>query len=682
VNPVTLQDRDRRVRRQEPDTLMRGVTLGPGLNRWEISILYRTRWLLLPLILLVTVLVYLPGLPGPFLFDDHAHVSRNVQVHITDLGPASLAQAWNSSLAAGLGKRPLAQLSFGINHALAGLDTFSYKATNLAIHLLCGLLIYALVRQLTRSLAHGREPLRQQGESPWPALLVTALWLLHPLNLTPVLYVVQRMTSLSALFVLAGLWCHVTGRLRMATGDGRGLWLALAGLPLAAIGGLAKESAALYPLLVLVLEWTLLRQLAAPRRRLLIILTALLPILLGGLYLLSHLGLMSYSSREFTLEQRLLSEARILWIYLQWLLWPDPAALGLYHDDIATSLDLNTPWTTLPAVVGWLALIPLVILGARRWPVASFGLLFFLAAHLMESTVFPLELVFEHRNYLPSLGPLFALGWLLSSQQSAVLRRWLALSAVLLLVALAAIIQLRAQQWSEADRLTLTEVLHHPQSPRANFRTAQLMMDRLRTADDPQATYLAARHHLLKVRELKPDNTNALFGLMFLELFVTREPSADLLDALVLQLRDDPAGPTNLSIGNFAYLVRWLEVNHDSLPSQRVLAIMQAAIENPRLKPQGKAAVLSALRAYHDRVRNDLPAALPYARQAVRTWPSRWHYHYRLVQLLIRLGQWQEAQAAFDKAAVLSSAALNPEQRAELAAALRQQSAENLQIHD
>ena len=81
----------------------------------------KTSWLL-PLLLLLTVLVYLPGLPGPFLFDDAPHVSKNTQVHIKDLSPSSLYQAWHSSHAKGTASRPLAQLTFGVNHALSGLD--------------------------------------------------------------------------------------------------------------------------------------------------------------------------------------------------------------------------------------------------------------------------------------------------------------------------------------------------------------------------------------------------------------------------------------------------------------------------------------------------------------------------------------------------------------------------------
>lgn len=626
---------------------------------------------LLPVVLVVTTLVYLPGLPGPFVFDDNVHITRNAQVHITDLSLDSLAQAWNSSLATGLGKRPLAQLTFGINHALTGLDPWFFKATNLTLHLLTGLLIYALSRGLTAALAR-RPDAPTTASNPWPALLVTSFWLLHPINLTPVLYAVQRMTGLSSLFVVAALLCHVAGRLRMADGDRRGFWLALAGLPLAAFGGLAKESAALYPLLVAALEWTLLRHLIAPRRNLLLGVVVAIPIVIGAAYLLTHLGLLGYGGRDFTLEQRLLSEARVLWFYLRLVLLPDPTALGFYHDDIAVSADLLTPWTTLPAVLGWLVAMPAAMLNARRFPVASFAVLFFLAGHAMESTVIPLELVFEHRNYLAVFGPLFALSWWL---MTLTVSRWQLAGpvlAMLVIAAMAAVTHLRALDWSDIDRLLLSEVRHHPDSPRANFRTAQLLIDALPSSSDPKQVYLAARYHLTHALDLAPSNLNARFGLLFLDLQVGRTPPPALLDDLVRQLREGLLGPTKLSVGQFDYLVRWQMAGGRNLPHEAALAILSAPLENPRASSQVQAAALSALRAYYDRVLNDPERAVDYAKRAVQAWPQSWHYHYRLIQLLLRLGRNQDARAAFEEALHYPSAALNPGQRNELATALNQ----------
>lgn len=625
----------------------------------------RLPFALLPALILATVLVYLPGLNGPFIFDDTAHVVKNPQVHINDLTPASLSQAWNSSFQSGIGARPLAQLSFGINHALSGLDAWHFKAVNLGIHLLTGLGIFLLASMLTAA-TH-----RSSGTTPvspaWVALLTTALWLLHPINLTPVLYVVQRMTSLSALFVVAGLCLHVFGRLRMAQGRSDGFWIAFAGLPLAGFGALAKESAALYPLLVLTLEWTLLRGLEAPRRRLLLILVSGIPLALGAIYLLTHLGFVSYATREFTLEERLLTEARVLWRYVQMVFVPTPSTLGFYHDDIPLSTGIFHPWTTGLAVSGWIVLLGTALAMAKRWPVASAAVLFFLAGHAMESTIFPLEIAFEHRNYVPTFGLAFAVAWWFAMATSSRERLWKAGLALVAMIGLAALTHLRAWEWSNEQSLVVAEVRHHPESPRANFRIAQLLMDQIGKSGDPAQTYRAARFHLHKVRDLAPNNTNALFGLTYLNLFVGLDPDPETLQKLIDQLRNGPMGPMNLTINQFGFLVRWQQTQGvHRLADDTALAILRAAAENPRSGARGKAGALSALRAYYDGVLNDPETALLYARSAVDTWPRRWHYHQRLVELLIRTGRFDQAQAALQAAMQTDAAKLNPAEASRL----------------
>lgn len=603
----------------------------------------KPNWVL-PLLALIAVLIYSPGLQGPFLFDDAPHISQNTQVHIPDLSLESLNRAWHSSYAKGVSSRPLSQLTFGVNHALGGLDPEYFKTTNLTIHLLNGLLIFALARRLTRVLARDRR-LPSAADTAWPALLITALWLLNPLNLTPVLYVVQRMTSLSALLVLAGLWCYVSGRLRMADGDHRGFWLAFVGFPIAGIGILAKESAALYPLFVLVLEWTLLRGLKAPRRTLLIGIVAALPLALGLAYFVTHPGLIGYGGRAFTLEERVLTEARVLWLYLRMLFVPDLAQLGLFHDDIPTSVSLTSPWTTLPALAAWLALLPAAILGAKRWPLASFAMLFYLAGHALESTVIPLELIFEHRNYLPSFGPLFAAGvGLALITQRARYPRWLQAGALLYVVLLATVTHLRAWDWSSHNRLVLTEAEHHPDSARANFSLAKLLISSIPSTSDKAQTYALARYHLERLRELAPDNLDVLFALVVLNLHVSQPPEQDWIDALEHGLRNGVIDPTHFTTSQFSYLVQWHMAGGYALPRDTMLGIFSAVLANPRLDSVGRAGILSALRAYYVDVLGEPEQGLVYARDAVRYWPQRWHYQKRLVELLVSLGRLDEAK--------------------------------------
>jgi tetratricopeptide (TPR) repeat protein len=99
-----------------------------------------------------------------------------------------------------------------------------------------------------------------------------------------------------------------------------------------------------------------------------------------------------------------MTETRVLCDYLFKIVLPLPGKLGLYHDDFIVSKSLFNPWSTITATAFLLFLLGFAILLKKRAPVYSFGILWFFSGHLLESTIIPLELYFEHRNYLPVLG--------------------------------------------------------------------------------------------------------------------------------------------------------------------------------------------------------------------------------------------------------------------------------------
>jgi tetratricopeptide (TPR) repeat protein len=110
----------------------------------------------------------------------------------------------------------------------------------------------------------------------------------------------------------------------------------------------------------------------------------------------------TYQVRPFTLTDRLLTAPRILLFYISLLLYPIPSRLTFLHD-IEVSRSLFEPWTTLPAMLAVAALCAAAVTMARRTPLLSYCVLFFFLNHLIEGTVIPLELIFEHRNYIPSM---------------------------------------------------------------------------------------------------------------------------------------------------------------------------------------------------------------------------------------------------------------------------------------
>src|SRR5690606_1892482 len=369
-------------------------------------------WMGIAALLLAVALVYRPGLGGGFVFDDYPNIIENTTLHVGwDTGWRAWLAAAFSSPASAL-QRPLASLTFAINHATTGLDPYWMKATNLGIHLLNTVLVFALCRLLLRALRPG------SGNEPRDAriaLWIAAAWALNPINLMAVLFVVQRMESLCHTFVFGGLAMYLAGRLRLQAG--RGGWTLMLGglLGGTVLGVLAKESAALLPVYALAIEWALLWFRTSgdrPDRRLLALFagTVVLPAIAGLCWMLPQvLGSGGYASRHFDLGERLLTEGRVLVDYFRWTLLPDLGQLSLYHDDYVVSRGLLDPPSTLVSLLFLAGLAAAAAWLRARRPLIALGLAWFLCAHLLTATFWPLELVYEHRNYFASLGLCLAL---------------------------------------------------------------------------------------------------------------------------------------------------------------------------------------------------------------------------------------------------------------------------------
>jgi hypothetical protein len=311
--------------------------------------------------------------------------------------------------------------------------------------------------------------------------------MLLPINLTAVLYVVQRMESLANLFVLLGLIGYVSGRLRMlklpaatdATRTSRGIaGLALCTLSIigcTAVGALAKETAVMLPLYAFLVEWVLFRfstPSKAHDKRLLVMFTAVLflPLLAGLAWLLPQVtNPAHWTTRDFTLDTRLLSEARIVTAYIAWALLPTPHALSFYHDQFPISAGLFSPWTTFTSIIALAALASWAAWLRKRQPLVALGILLFLGCHLLTATILPLELVYEHRNYFASFGLMLALvPWLCARRGSTFsMPRHVLLGGLLLLWT--GETAMTATAWGNSLHLAEDLAARAPDSPRAQY---------------------------------------------------------------------------------------------------------------------------------------------------------------------------------------------------------------------
>src|SRR5690606_667347 len=153
--------------------------------------------LALPGILIGAAILSWPALNGPFLFDDFPNL-EHLGVLDGRLDLATLAHY--ASLYRGEPGRPLSMLSFVINDFDWPSTPWSFKYTNLMLHLLIGVLLFGFAR----SIASVR--LKSAHQAEMAALIAAAAWLLHPMQLSTSMLVVQRMTQLSMLFSILGHW--------------------------------------------------------------------------------------------------------------------------------------------------------------------------------------------------------------------------------------------------------------------------------------------------------------------------------------------------------------------------------------------------------------------------------------------------------------------------------------------
>ena len=254
-------------------------------------------------------------------------------------------------------------------------------------------------------------------------------------------------------------------------------------------------------------------------------------------------------------------------------------------------------------------------------------------------------MVFEHRNYLASFSIFFGLAYLLIiAFDESRSRRLLSLLCFVLVFLYSFVTTLRAIDWSDQTSFILSEVEHHPQSMRANFRAAQLLFDLAPQSSDPSALYLAAESHFKRVLELDPRQPNGLFGLIVLKLETQEIIPKSLIDTLEQELRSGKIGPTRLSITQFNYLLRLSRSERPSLQPQSMLRLLDATLENTGLHRFAKGSILNVKRAYLDEVMADPQRALPVAQQAAAKWPENWHYQLKLAELLSRLDRHAEAE--------------------------------------
>ena len=520
----------------------------------------------------LTLWVYWPGLEGPFLFDDFANLAAlDENGRIDDW--QSLIRYLGEGIAGPTG-RPISMLSFLLNEVSWPSEPRPFKYTNLLIHVLNGLLVYWCSLKICRlnSLAWLR------GQAEWLALASAALWLLHPMQVSTTLYIVQRMTMLAALFSLCGIALYLQGRETLQTHPKSGYaYMSVAAGLCTVLAVLSKENGALLPLLLAVVEYTVLRQqslLVVRPHRIWSLFFFALPTLAAIIYLgrfLLPYQAATYAPRGFAAIQRGLTEARVLLAYLYDLAIPKLYSGTLFNDDYQFSHGLLTPPTTLLALAAIFLLLGIAYRTRQAYPLASLAVLFFFTGHLLESTVAPLDLYYEHRNYLPTAFLFLPLGYADEKYRKS----WL-FAVVGLLLLCSGFSHAKAKLWSNEGELTLFWAKQHPDSVRAQRYAANIYYR--------MGLYDKATDVLQSATRQHPEDFRLRLHKMVISCFINKPDTENVNDSLQL-LKTKPVYFDSRDFDMLNQLVNLVgEANCPGLTADELTDITNALMLNPAIK--------------------------------------------------------------------------------------------------
>jgi protein O-mannosyl-transferase len=562
------------------------------------------RWLPLGALLcafFVCVVVYWPGLKGPMLFDDFPQLGRFFHQQAGHgIGLREVLMSNSGPLG-----RPVSMFTFWVNSVLTPDNLPAWKLANLCIHILCGLLAGLLAIELFNA-AHN-----DRGIEPrYLGAFVGILWLLHPLQVSTVLYTVQRMTELAALFTFAGLYAFVIARRKPDATPMRTIWGLVALSTATILAVLSKENGLLLPFLALAVELMLFRGISSPAtsRTIKYYFSALCLLTIGTaiaiLILRPHLLIGSYAFRDFTPAQRLLSEPRILFDYLYMLLLPLPGNMGFFHDDLALSSRLLHPVTTLLSILGLIALMISGWFMRRRFPLYALGIAIFLIGQSMESSFIALQPMFEHRNYLPCFGVFLGItdlaAWLLVKRERLLK---LALAGVLL-SGLTILLAIRVAQWSSSLSFYQAAVRAHPDSDAAIAGLAQVYLDE---GKPELALHVLAPHTSL--------------GAQLQRAYIECRMNGSLPEAQLDSLAEQPMGHLDSYPVTGLTMLGTAGIQHQcQLPDASYSRLIDRAAQLDTTGPSLRYMLYIYSGYYHQRL-NQLPQAVTAMRNAHRMQP-------------------------------------------------------------
>lgn len=604
---------------------------------------------LLFLLLLISLvsLVYFPGLSGGFIYDDYSNFLHNPAINNSDL---SFSSAWTASMSGISGPlgRPVAMLSFYLNYQLSEFTPFSYKLFNLFIHLLNTALVYLVSCRLIKTLLEKEGLISLSSKHTLIAFWITAIWAVHPINLTAVLYSVQRMTSMSATFVLLGILSYL--KLRTSITISNKLLIIKLGYitSLGVLAALCKENGLLLFVYLIVIESVLLKWKVNSSNviqylKAYYMVVLVIPLCIALFLLFKGDLTEGYSGKGFDMMQRLMTELRVIWFYIFLIFLPRLNQFNLYHDDFFISLSLVNPITTIFSLIAFLLLFFIVYKTQRKWFV--FGIIFFFSGHLMESTVLPLNLVHEHRNYLPSLGLIlvFVISMIFLIEKTRINAK---LFFCVIIILFSALTMSRAGDWSNPILLSESLVQKKPYSVTANYQLGETY-SKLYQATSDVVYAEAAIKSLLRADLLSSNNVQPAIALLHLNSMLGNNEHIETINKIAKKFSESKV--TFSEINSYTNLINCKVEKLCALSNETIMRLFSVLLENANLSPNLKDDALLSYAVYLAAKPDSLSFSISIINELTNRHPERLDLKVKYISLLLSNGEKEKANHLMEK---------------------------------
>lgn len=553
-----------------------------GLDKEEVflpDIPVRFHWTAFFILLIAVAAGYGHTLNYSFHFDDIKTFVENYPLHVKEW-------TWDQFQTIFRGNRPVAMLTYAVNFSMGRLEPAGYHLFNITVHLLTGFVIYLL---FVKTLSFPGSGFPRSSESIGLVALIPALlWTVHPIQTQAVTYVVQRMASMVALFYLCSLLAYVQGRTE--TGSRSYLWFGISAIA-AFLALETKENAVTLPAMMLLYDLFFINRFNLQiSRKQWTIFSLVLLIFLGGLLFvietykgtgtLYSMLTAQYGTEDMDSLLRTMTEWRVLIYYFFLMIVPLPSYQTLDYE-FSFSKSLFDPLTTVFSLSAILLMIGFSIKKARQFPLISFAILWYFINQMIESTFIKLDLVFEHRLYLPSVFLFLFIGvWAFNFLSKRFQKPEIAfvICGVLVSILLTGLTHERNKVWKSSVSLWSDVVAKAPNKSRAWNNLGKAYLEENRFDEASRSFEKAAR--------LDSNNQEAINNLgNALQREGKFELSIKLYQGLLANNPRNPLAHNDIGVAYEALYERDIAANNIQKANEEIVAAQKEFIEAINIDP-------------------------------------------------------------------------------------------------